>query len=131
MFDEIISLITTAFTIAVIVFVLCIVIAIIKGLGNHQKNAERIEKEQKENQKMINQIISDSKNFPTNVLISQRDDVQQAYNGLYDCKQRGSMKTKEILPFFRVGDDCGCSMDLETCDTVLKILNDEIQKRRG
>ena len=79
---------------------------------------------------MINQIFSDSKNFPTNVLISQRDDVQQAYNELYDCKQRGSMKTKEILPFFRVGDDCGCSMDLKTCDIVLKILNDEIQRRQ-
>lgn len=131
MFDEIINFISTVFTIAIIIFVVFIVIAIIKGVDSHQKNIEKIQKEQNEKQKLINQVILDSKRFPTEMLISQRDDMLQAYNILYDCKQRGSTQTKELLPFFRVGDDLGCSVDLKTSHTILKILNDEIQRRQG
>ncbi len=100
MFDEIFDFISTVFTIAIVVFVVCVAFAIIKGIISYQKNAERLEKEQKHDQELINQIILDSRKFPTELLISQRDEVLQVYNELYDCKQRGSIKTKEILPFF-------------------------------
>ena len=131
MFDEIISFIQTIFTIAIIIFVVCVFIVIIKAIESSQKNAERIEKEQKEKQELINQIIADTKVFPTDLLIAQRDEVLQAYNTLYDCKQRGSIQTKELLTFFRVGDELGCSMDLKTSYTVLEILNDEIRRRQN
>lgn len=124
-------MVSTMFTIAVIIVVVCIVIAVIKGIEQSQKNAERIEKEKKKNQELINQVILDSKKFPTELLILQRDEMWQAYNTLYDCKQRGSMQTKELLPLFRVGDDLGCSVDLKTSYTILEILNDEIQRRQG
>ena len=131
MFDEIISFISTVFTIAIIIFAVFIVIAIIKGVESYQKNTEKIQREQDERQELINQVILDSQKFPTELLISQRNEMLQAYNTLYDCKQRGSMQTKELLPFFRVGDDLGCSVDLKTSHTILGILNDEIQRRQG
>jgi len=131
MFEDILDTISAAFTIMIVIVVVCIVIGIIKGVQQSQEAAERMQREEEERQRMINQIISDSKKFSTNLLLSQRRDVQQAYNELYACKQRGSMKTKEILPLFRVGDDFGCSMDLKTCHTVLQILDDEIKRRQG
>ena len=129
MFDEIIDFMSTVFTLTVIVVIICVVVGILKGIKESEERAERMRREQEEQQKLIKQIEADTKVFPTNVLISQREEVWQAYNVLYDCKQRGSIQTKELLLFFRVGDKLGCSMDLKTCDIVLDILNDEIERR--
>lgn len=128
MFDDIINAISTAFTITLILFIILIVIAVIKGIENGQKRTEQIQKEQIENQNLINTIISESKQFPTEVLISQRDEVLRAYNELYNCKQNGLMKKKEYV-WIRVGNKIGCPMDLKTCYTVLEFLSEEINKR--
>ena len=130
MFDELIDTVSTVFTIIIVIFVAYIAVVIIKSIISHIESAERNQKKQQKQQELINQILSDSKSLPTEVLVAQRDDVLQAYNELYDCRQRGSIKTEEILPFFRVGDNLGCSMDLRTCCAVLEILNSEIQKRK-
>ena len=131
MFDELIQTISTIFTLTVIIGGVCIVVAIIKGIQQNQEYAERLQREREENQKLINQVALDSKSFPTSVLICQRDEMLQAYNELYACKQRGALKRKELLPLFRVGDECGCSVDLETSYAIWKILDDEIKRRQG
>lgn len=128
MFDDIINAISTAFIITLILFIILIVIAVFKGIENGQKRTEQIQKEQIENQKLINTIIYESKQFPTEVLISQRDAVLQAYNELLSCKQAGLRKSKEIV-WIRVGNNIGCSMDLKTSYTILEFLTEEINRR--
>lgn len=130
MFDELIQTISTIFTIGIILIVVYVIWAIAKTLNQNQKAAQRVNEEQEEYRKLINQVALDSKNFPTELLVSQRNEMQQAYNTLYDCKQKGAMQTKELLLFFRVGDELGCSVDLKTSSTILEILNEEIQKRQ-
>ena len=131
MFDELIDTISTVFTITVIIVIICVIVGIAKAIQQSQEQAERLQKQREENQKLINQITLDSKRFPTSVLISQRDEMLEAYNELYSCKQRGALKRKELLPLFRVGDDLGCSVDLETSYAIWKILDDEIKRRQG
>jgi hypothetical protein len=130
MFDDLIQTIQTIFAIGIILIVDYVIWAIAKAVGQSQKAAQRANEEQEEYRKLINQVALDSKKFPTELLISQRNEMQQAYNTLLDCKQRGAMQTKELLLFFRVGDDLGCSVDLKTSSTILEILNEEIQKRQ-
>lgn len=130
-FEKIGNAISNIFTFIIVAFVAYIAFIIIKAVINHLKDMERDRKEEEERKALINQIISDSKRFSTSVLISQRNDVQQAYSELYACRQRGSTKRKELLLFFRVGDELGCSMDLETCQAALQVLDDEIQRRKS
>lgn len=130
MFDELITTVSTIFTIGVIAAVVYVVFAIAKGIEQGQKATQRAKEEQQEYQNLINQVILDSKKFPTELLISQRNEMLQAYNTLCDCKQNGSTQTKELLLFFRVGDELGCSVDLKTSSAILEILNEELQKRQ-
>lgn len=130
MFEEILDTISAAFTIMIVIVVVCIVVGIIKGVQQSQEAAERMQREEEEKQKMINQIISGSKKFSTEVLISQREEVQRAFNVLYECKRSGSIQRLEIV-YIPAGDDWACSMDLKTCHTVLQILDDEIKRRQG
>lgn len=128
MFDGIIDTLSTTFTIAIIVIVVCVLVGIAKGISASEEQAERKQREEEEKKNLINTVISQSKQFPTDVLISQRDEVHRAYNELLACKRTGSFKIKEMV-WIRIGDKFGCGMDLNTCYTILQHLNSEIKRR--
>jgi hypothetical protein len=128
--DKISNTIETIFTIGIIVFIGILLFYFFKSIIDSQRKHEREEKEKKDNEKLINTIISEAKTFPINVVISQRDSVREAYNELLECKRTGSHKIKTFV-LIRVGDKLGCGMDLNTCRTVLHLLNEEIARRKN
>jgi len=129
MFDGLMDTLSTAFTIGIIVVVICVIVGIVKGISASKEQAERQQAEMAANTNLINTVIADSRRFSTDVLISQRDEVYRAYKELEACRRSGSFKIKEMV-WIRVGDNFGCSMDINTCYTILQHLNKEIESRR-
>lgn len=129
MFDGIMDTLSAVFTITIIVVVVCVIVGIVKGMSAGKEQAERKQREEAENINLINTVISESRQFSTDVLTSQRDEVYRVYKELEACKRAGSFKIKEMV-WIRVGDKFGCSMDLNTCYTILQHLNREIDGRR-
>lgn len=128
MFDEFFNTLSTVFTLIIIVGVICVIAGIVKGLSASKEQAEREQREKEEKTNLINTLISQSRQFPTDVLISQRNEVYRAYKELEACKRSGSFKIKEMV-WIRIGDKFGCGMDLNTCYTILQHLNSEIKRR--
>ncbi len=128
MFDGIMDTISTAFTIGIIVVIVCVIVGIVKGISDGKEQVERQQAEAAANTNLINTVIAESRQFSTDVLISQRDEVYRAYKELDACRRSGSFKIKEMV-WIRVGDEFGCYMNINTCYTILQHLNKEIEGR--
>lgn len=129
MFEEIMDTLSTTFTIFILIVIVIIVAVIIKGISDYDKQIEIEQQKKEEKAKLLNTVISQSRQFPTEVLISQRDEVYRAYTVLESCKRSGTMKIQEMV-WIRVGDKMGCWMDIGTCCAVIKHLDQEIERRR-
>ena len=111
---------------ALILIIIIAVVLIAKKIDDNVK-AERREREEK--QRPIDEFVAVLPSLSMDVLLNQRKQVQEIYDKLYDSKMRGGLQTKEI--WINPGSaDLFSSLDVETSRTVLKILDDEIQKRQ-
>lgn len=130
MFSELFDAIRAGFGICITIGIVIIVLAAIKGISDAKAQAEsdRIEKE--ENRKLINTVISEARQSPTDVVIAQRDEVARVYRELAACRREGSLKIKEFA-YIKVGDEFMVTLDFHTSYTILKHLNDEIARRNG
>lgn len=110
------------------IIILIIVVAIIViAKKSANAKAERLERE-KARQKPINEFVAVLPDLSMEVLLNQRKEVLKIYNTL--DRDYGTMHTKEV--WINPGNpDLFDSLDLEQSRTVLKIIDDEIKKRRG
>ncbi len=128
LFHEITNTLSTLFALVIIIGVICIFVAIVKGISNNAEQTKKMQQEKNANEKLVNTIISESLQLSTSALISQRNEVFRAYDELVACKKAGSFKIKEFV-WIKVGNDFGCSMDINTCYKVLQYLNTELERR--
>lgn len=130
MFSELFETIKVAFGIMIAFVIIMIIVGIIKGKSALEEQTEREQREEEKKRKIINTVISEARQFPTDVVISQRDEVGRVCIVLRECKRTGDCKIREFA-WIRVGDKFGVSLDLDTACTILQYLNAEIERRGG
>ena len=116
--------------ILILIFVAIMMVAIFKSISEAEEHAENLRQEEEKRINLINAVISEAPHRPTEALISQRDEIYRAFDELKSAQRTNSMKTKEMVWLVIDGKLCPYGMDINTCYTLLKHLNQEIERRR-
>jgi hypothetical protein len=130
MFSELFDAIRWGFGFAITIGIIILVVAIINAKKDAEEAERRRQIEEKEKRKLMNTVISEARQFPTDVVISQKDEVGRVCMILDECRRTGAFKAEEFA-WIRVGDQLGAFMDRDTAYTILRHLNAEIERRKG